>query len=981
MCFVAFDKHPILEAPRINGLYQLPAHPVASPAEDGACFITVKSPEETPELWHRRMGHLHYRALARLPSMVTGAKLAAGAVEDAASQPCEPCILGKQDRRPFKQSERATSKPLELVHMDVVGPISLPTLDNARYVLTVLDDYSGFCAVETVASKAAVPGVISTLLPLLEVQCGHQLQALRTDRGTEFLNNVVANLLQHRGAVHQTSVPYTPQQNGKAERLNRTLVEMVRSMLAATDLPYSLWGEAIETAAYLRNRSPTSKRPLTPFELFTGMKPDLSHLRVWGCNAWAKLLVSREGKFAPVATPCRLVGYCLNSKAYRVYLPDSEQVMDHRDVLFDEEAPLKGGEEHREPVPWEHVVQPFYEPVSSPSVDLDQTTPMPEVPEPSLGAPHSRVNSPRPVPVEEGGLESRAELRTPVGSPSGSPVAPSPPADSPTSKDVAESLGSILNAEGHRTSARLQGGAAHAVFSEDLSAPPRSYAEAMSRPDAEHWRLAMEDEMASQHSNETWELVRLPPGAKTLPVMWVYTCKRDDRGNIVRYKARLVAKGFRQREGVDYTEVFAPVSKYATLRSLLAVVAQRNLELHQLDIKTAFLNAELHEEIYINQPPGYDDGTGHVCWLKKALYGLKQSPRVWYDTLATQLASLGFKASTADTALFIRDDCTLLVYVDDILIAAPDLETVKSIKSTLSGIFDVRDLGEARVFLGMEVERDRVLGTLRLSQRAYTQSVLAQFGMSSAKPKSTPMDLSARLVKATRPDELCDVNDKATYMSIVGSLLYLSICTRPDIAQAVGVLSRFMSCPTPAHLSAAKGVLRYLVGMPALGILYRVSDPAFGLVGFCDADYAGDVSTRRSTTGYVFLVCGGAVSWASRMQATVAASTTEAEYMAASMITKEALWLRNLLVDLGVPVSGPMPVKCDNMAALHLIKQPVVSSRAKHIDVMHHFVRERVLRGELFFSYVASGQMVADCLTKPLPPTVFTAARTALGMI
>ena len=966
VCFISMGKDIILEAPRSDGLYIVPGHPVAHPASVEAGYITVQPPEETPELWHSRLGHVGYRKLAKVLDMVDGINLPPKTLADFKAPACEPCILGKQDRRPFTSSETATTQPMQLVHADVVGPIALPALDTARYVLTVLDDYSGFTVVETVATKAAVPGVLAVVLSMLETMSGKQLQILRTDRGTEFVNNEVTHLLQQRGARHQTSVPYTPQQNGKAERHNRTLVERARTSILATDLPYSLWGEAIECAAYLHNRLPTAKRDRTPLELFTGERPDISHLRTWGCKGWAKLLVGREGKFHALAVPCRMVGYSLNSKAYRLYLPDRQQVIDHRDVLFDEKAPLKTGAKPEEPVAWEHITDPFYKLEASPPLthrvdDIPEDPPAPDHEEVGLSV----------VPVaEDGPVEtSTAESSAPP---------PHPPSSPP------ELAGSITDADGMRRSARHVTAAehAHAAFSGDITVPPSSFAEAMSRPDSEFWRLAMEEEMASQRGNGTWIVVKRPPEVKTLPVRWVYTCKKDSRGNIVRYKARLVAKGFKQREGVDYSEVFAPVSKHASLRSLLAVVAQRNLELHQLDVKTAFLNGELAEEIFIEQPPGYSvDGSGHVCLLLKALYGLKQAPRVWYETLRTKLEELGFKASSADTSLFIRDDCTLLVYVDDILIAAPKLETVNSIKTTLGKLFDVRDLGEARFFLGMEIERDRAKGTLRLSQRALAESLIAKFGMTQSKPKRTPMDLSVRLIKSTDPAELCGPDDTHTYMEIVGSLLYLSTCTRPDIAQAVGVLSRFMSCPTPVHLSAAKGVLRYLVGSPALGILYHASTPEFELTGYCDADYAGDLSTRRSTAGFVFLLCGGAITWVSRMQPTVAASTTEAEYMAASIITKEALWLRNLLCDLGMSVSGPLPVKCDNQAALHLIKQPVVSSRAKHIDVMHHFVRERVLRGEVCFSYVATSHMVADCLTKPLAPVVFTAARSALGMI
>ena len=439
-----------------------------------------------------------------------------------------------------------------------------------------------------------------------------------------------------------------------------------------------------------------------------------------------------------------------------------------------------------------------------------------------------------------------------------------------------------------------------------------------------------------------------------------------------------MAKGCQQREGIDYNEVYAPVSKQTTLRVLLSEVAVNDLELHQLDIKTAFLNGDLDEEIFMVQPPGYEEGGPSVtCKLQKSLYGLKQAPRAWFAKLKSELENRGLIASEADPALFISEKdgrrTYVLVYVDDILVAGT-LENIKFVKSVLQEKFDVKDMGEAAFYLGMEITRDRPNKTLFLTQRRYIRDLLQKFEMTEAGTRSVPMDVSTRLSK-----DAGEPLHNGRYSELVGGLLYASVYTRPDIAQAVGALARYMSKPTMVHWTAAKEVLRYLVGTASAGIVYGQQGRS-GLIGFCDSDFAGDVDTRRSTTGYAFLLNGGVISWSSRFQPTVAASTTEAEYMAAAAATKEALWLRKLLADFGKTLSA-VEIFCDNQGAIQLLKHPIASSRSKHIDVLHHFVRERVARGEVHFTYIKTSDQVADIMTKALPPVKFKMCCDEMGLV
>jgi hypothetical protein len=506
---------------------------------------------------------------------------------------------------------------------------------------------------------------------------------------------------------------------------------------------------------------------------------------------------------------------------------------------------------------------------------------------------------------------------------------------------------------------------------------PDTYEEALASEYSTYWKQAMDDEYNSLMENNTWNLETPPPGVKPIPVKWVYKVKKDASGQFERFKARLVVKGFKQQEGVDYTEVFAPVSKFSTVRALLAKAAAEDLELHQIDIKTAFLHGELEETIYMEQPTGYEEGLpGVACKLNKSLYGLKQAPRAWYTRLNKELETFGFVPSPADPSLFTLDNKTstvyLLIYVDDIIIAGKDKGTVNYIKEELLTRFEGRDLGEVTSFLGINITRDRSSNMIKIDQAGMISSIIQQFGLEEAKTKTTPLSPSVKLSK--NEGELLD-KKQFPYGTLVGKLMFLAVATRPDIAYSVSALARFISDPNLTHWQAAKGVVRYLAYTNKRGITFRGSN--LDLTGYCDADYAGDLDTRKSTTGYVFTLNEGAVSWNSKRQPTVAASTTEAEYMAAASAVKEGLWLRKLCASLDIPVTT-VNIMCDNQSAIKLMKNPIFSVRSKHIDVAHHFARERVQSKEIAFHYVPTTDMAADMMTKVLPVNKH---ETCCGMI
>jgi hypothetical protein len=748
-------------------------------------------------------------------------------------------------------------------------------------------------------------------------------------------------------------------------------------------LPPTLWGEALRTACYLRNRCPTAASPdraATPWELFTGHKPDVAHLRTFGSLAIAHVPKQLRNKLGDVGQKGYVVGYERYPKAWRIYISGKRAVIVSASVNFDETKLGPRATESPAPAPPASTLEFLSHLMAvAPEVGGETTAPL------GHDTPGLPVLVPAPAPAP--GSPAAGDAPAPGGHAASGAPAPAP--GSPAAGGAPAPGGHAATpAPALRHSARHSKPpgewwkvtkASSAVVSE-----PATLGEALSSPDAPKWREAMDDEIDSLRDHNTWELQQPPPGAHVLPCKWVYKVKAD------RLKARLVVKGYAQQEGQDFNEIFAPTSKLASFRTLVAKAAAKNLTIRHVDVRTAFLYGELEEKIFMSQPPGYDDGTTNVCKLNKSLYGLRQAPRAWHTKLKHELETMGFMASDADPALFYRftkeSAIYMVVWVDDFFIAATAGDA-DAVVDRIQSAFDIRDLGEPSVFVGIEIERDRAAGTIKLHQTRMAAQLVEEYGLREAKPRATPLSTSPTLCRAgIEGDPLDDSGEgqdpldtaKFPYSRLVGSLMYLAYGTRPDITQAVGILSKYMSKPQVAHWEAALSVVRYLAANSSRGITYARSGNA-EIMGYCDADYGGDLDNRRSTTGYVFVLNGGAVSWASRLQPTVAISTTEAEYMAAANATKEALWLRNLLADLHMHCTT-LQMYCDNQSAIKLAKHPISSLRSKHIDVQHHFVRERVERKQVSFQYIDTAKNAADCMTKALPPQKFQVCIALMGM-
>jgi hypothetical protein len=477
------------------------------------------------------------------------------------------------------------------------------------------------------------------------------------------------------------------------------------------------------------------------------------------------------------------------------------------------------------------------------------------------------------------------------------------------------------------------------------------------------WIAAMRDEFDALQRPNTWSLVPPPTGHNIIGCRWVYKLKRNYDGSISRYKARLVAKGFHQQPGLDFDETFSPVVKPPTVRIVLSLAAQHQWSLRQLDISNAFLHGFLKEDVFMLQPPGFthSDFPNHVCKLHKSLYGLKQAPHAWFERFTSHLLTIGFTASTADPSLFVFRQGSillyLLLYVDDIILTGNSPAAITSLITQLAATFELKDLGPLRYFLELQIEYGS--DCLFVHQRKYITDLLSKFNMPTCKAASTPFSISHKL----QPSTEAILSDPTPYRSLVGALQYATF-TRPDITYAVNQVCQYMHKPTATHFAAVKRILRYLQGTLSLGIHFKSGSPV--LTAFTDSDWASDPYDRRSTTGITVFLGNNPITWISKKQHTVSQSSTEAEYRALASGATELAWLRQVLCDLGVVLPNAPTMWCDNTSAIALASNPVFHSRTKHIEVDYHFVRERVVRGDLHLQFISTDDQLADLFTKPL---------------
>lgn len=994
---INWQDNSIATAQRKNGMYQI---------NGSTCFLARKSivRKRKPrllsiELWHQRLGHLNFIDIRKLADMAKGIRICPE-IDNQDRKFCVSCLEGKMHCQYNKQSSTRASKKLELIHSDLCGPFPTNSVSGSRYFIIFVDDATRFTWVYFLKTKRAeeVFQVFQQFKALVEKEAEASIRRFRCDNGTgEYNNRLFTDFLSTDGISFEPSAPYTQNQNGVSERAIRTIVEKARTMLLNARLSEGFWEEAVRTAVYLKNRSPTKAvDSITPSEAWTGQRPNLDHLRPFGCDACAFIHPDLRTKWDSKMKSSIFLGYIENTTTqYRVWNGHRIVVVAASNLRFDEQSyKYRDSKLDLKPINWADL---RYFPVKQ------------DVPEECI----------EDLPSTDQPLAS-GKVSTTVEPPFNNdpPIVMHPQTDIDLPMPLQEVRRSTRE---KRPSFKLR-----SAFSARIQAftEPTSYREAVKHPYSMQWEKAMKEEYQALDRNKTWDLVDedtiLTSGKRVIGCKWVYKLKRNADGSR-RFKARLVVRGFEQEYGIDFTETFAPVAKFVTVRILFALAAKHNWEIEQMDVVTAFLNPELQDEVYMELPEGYSLPDGHtlprtsggklICRLRKCLYGLKQAPRAWYSDIDAYLSSIGFTRSEEDYNLYISKQVLLLLFVDDILLFSPKTEAIRSVKVLLQTKYQISDLGPVQQFLGIQVVRDRSIRTIHIHQAPYIESVLKRFQMDNCNGVSTPMDPNDQL-EAALPDYTASKDNILEYQQAVGSIMYAMLGTRPDLAFTVSTLSKYCSNPAPKHAIAVQRVLRYLRKTLNVGITYSgqenpaVTDVTDGLIstgitGFTDSDWAGDKDTRKSTSGYVFLLYGGAVSWKSTKQNAVAMSSTEAEYIACSDAAKEALWIRRLDSEIkGTPASKiqdryqhetdlqdylqtlriskptvitttpsghPQVILADNQGAIKLSKNPQHHNRTKHIDVRYHFIRKSCQDRLIELAYIPTTEMVADILTKALP--------------
>lgn len=941
-------------ATQVNGVYKLDQRNLLelSYANTTGLGKPEISKANSMEVWHRRLGHLSLKGMLMLrDSLATGISFENGALTS-----CIPCIEGKQKCVAFPkgQSQRARNK-LELIHSDLCGPMSEQSWSGSRYFITFTDDFSRKSFVYFLKTKDqnTVLNVFIEFKNLVENQSNLKIKRFRSDNGSEYCNRSFMEYFQRHGIVHETTVPYTPQQNGVSERLNRTIMDKARAMLQDSGLKKSFWAEAVNTAVYLKNCSPTAViRGATPQELWTGSKVDLSHLRIFGCRAYALTPQHQRRKLDPRSKPYIMVGYCAHTKGYRLADPiNPGTVITARSVEFLEDIKSDVSNIIKDTTNEDSSIECTH-------ADYDYGTQMFEQ-KPVSGEDNvTQCNIPR--------NESTANFQHKESN----ILDENDPQEgcSVPDKTMTLTLNKTTNDRAVRERRLPFWHKEYEInYFTNLALigrnEPQTVQDVMASDQKDQWMEAMKDEYNSLISHGVWQLVERPNNVNIVKCKWVFREKTDADGNLEKYKARLVARGFTQRYGIDYEETFAPVVRHSTLRTLFAIGVEFDMDIEHIDVSTAFLNGDLKETIYMEQPVGFEvDGTNKVCLLKKSLYGLKQASRAWNEKVHDVLIHHGYKQLKSEKCVYIKDynqeKVIIALYVDDFFVFSNNKVGKNEIYDILKNKFKIKILGPVKQVLGMKVDRNKDKGILKLSQGQYIKNLLIKFGMTNCHKASTPMEVNLKLEKASSCDTMYP------YQELIGSIMYLAVCTRPDIAYVCSKLSQYNTCFNKTHWLAAKRVLRYLLGTIDYGLTYRKGGSTVEISS--DADWAGDIVDRRSYTGLISKFGSSVINWESRKQQTVACSSTEAEYYGLGNAVKEAKFLRNFFSELQlINFQEPITIYNDNQST-HKIVNNQVFRRTKHIDVIHHFVREAVDSGQVLIKYKASNELVADLLTKPL---------------
>ena len=860
----------------------------------------------TKPLWHARLNHIGHQHLQKLPDYVEG--LIKKDVCDDVSQ-CDACPAGKSKRPSFpKHATQRVFATNQLLVSDL-GCIMPPDINQKRHSHIFVDVHTREGFLYLMEKKSQVTENLSAYIKDHDVP-----GTIRTDGAAELTEGNFRRMCTELFIKQESTCAYTPQQNGIAERRLAVLEADAKCMCAQANLPFNdFWGYAYKAANHVRNRllsKVEGMQTATPYERRTGIKPDMTHIRVFGCVAYAHHPPEARNKPDMRATRGIFVGYPEHKKGWIILDPITGREIVSRDVTFHEN--VKGSTIWPKPGDWNTS---SYE-TNDKAAEVEQD--IADEPNEDCLSPMTQANN------------QRVRRNAP------------PPAKY---KDNVWHLPKIMATE----------------------VPiPETHAQAMASPYHEQWKQAEAMELAGMDSYDVYTVVPKDPTQATVKSKWVYAIKSDAKGLVTKFKARIVAKGYTQVEGRDYTLTYSPVGNTTSLRSFLAVAAAKQQKPRNVDCTMAFLHAGLDERILLEPPTGVNISTGY-CWLlQKSLYGLKQSSRNFGLMLTKWLQDHQWQGFHGDPCLWYKNGELIYYHVDDLKYLPTSENSFQKWLKEFSRTFRCTDLGAAEKFLGMNIRYERD-GTIVLHQESYINKILSTFRMSDCKPISTPA-----VPLSCRNEEEEELPDNVPYRQAIGALHFLSNKTRPDIAYAVSIVASRQVKPTMNDWVRVKRIFRYLKGTASLGIRFKGGEK-LTIRAYCDADFGGDLADRKSRSGFVVCLGDAPIEWMSKKQSIVALSTAEAEYIAMAKASQAVSYAKYLLeFILSEEVDGPIEIRGDNKAAISIIDKPTtVHDRSRHIQVKYHHVRERVAKGGICFKWIASDENIADMFTKALSGIAF----------
>jgi len=861
--------------------------------------------------------------------------------------------------------------PLDLIHLDIIGPFETTSYDRKCYTLTIVDDHSRVTSSEPLWQRSDAADAFKRWQAMVELSTGRKIHAVMADNRPEFTQGQLKAYLDERGIVLLTSVSYTPEQNGIAERMNRTIIKMACSMLIDAALPKKYWSLAFTVVAYLRNRSPTRANGYrTLYEVFYGEKPDLHHLHVFGCNVSMTIPKEKRLKLDPKAYSGRLVGYLPFDGGYCM-LDVNGAVRNAYDIIFhDTSLPpavpaSTSGEVMIVDKPDEPVFLPW---LQMPSSTLAAATSM----TPATASPAAQPTSPAspsataPPPCKET-CEERS-LRE---------------SSSHTTRG-AESVSGRETRSGHAFRCTMAAFTAMTPLKPDDTIPVH---EALNRPFAAEWRAALDKENANLINHNAYDWATRPPNTPLMDSTTVLRVKRGAQGEVTGFKVRVCVRGFTQVEGLHYdpNQPRSGVMQYDSHRILMTIAASNQAHMCQFDVTLAYLHRPLREELYMRPPPGLEHPTNPTAvWkLNKLIYGTIQGGNYWAEELHEFMAELGYMRLNIDKCVYFKvwnDETRTFVswWVDDATSFGRE-DRLLELEDAFRQKYGISGEGPLTWTLNIRFDYQRKSRMIELMQEVYILKLAERFGVTGSRPISTPFAPGTILTADSCPKTEEEKDDMSSirpqYMELVGSFLYLVSTTAPRIAYPTSVLAKYMSNPSRTHWNAARRVLQYLYHMRRVGITLGGD---LKLAGYSDTDWAGDRDDRKSTGTYIFKMGIGAVSWQSKKQSIMALSTTEAEYMALTQATKQAIWIRHFLEELGAELD-PIVIFGDNQGSLALARNDVFHQRTKHIDIQWHWIRDMIKAELVELHYCPTDQMIANCLTKALPHPAFVQHSRSMG--